>query len=118
MSKINTSESGQSIVEFAFIIPLLILILVGIFEFGLIFHTQLTLNNVSRDAARMESIGKDSDTIYDEFDLTVTFEDANKARGSKVTAYVTESYTITTPFLAQLFSDPIELESTTVMRVE
>ena len=37
------SEKGQSLVEFALVIPLLILLLFGIVDFGRIFHAYLTL---------------------------------------------------------------------------
>lgn len=43
-------------VEFALISMLLILILVGIIQFGLVFNTQLMLENAARDGARYTAV--------------------------------------------------------------
>ena len=46
------SEQGQDLVEFALILPLLLLLLLGIIEFGIaVFHYN-TIANVSREIAR------------------------------------------------------------------
>jgi TadE-like protein len=43
---------GQSLVEFAIVFPVMMLILVGIIQFGLIFWAQNTLTQVVRDTGR------------------------------------------------------------------
>jgi len=40
-------------VEFAAVLPLLLLLLVGIWELGRIIHVQIMLNNAARDGARL-----------------------------------------------------------------
>ena len=47
------SESGASAVEFALVLPLLMLILFGIIEFGLALYRQAILTNASREGARL-----------------------------------------------------------------
>ena len=47
------SESGASAVEFALLLPVLMLILFGIVEFGLALHRQAILTNASREGARL-----------------------------------------------------------------
>ena len=47
------SESGASAVEFALLLPVLMLILFGIIEFGLALHRQSILTNASREGARL-----------------------------------------------------------------
>ncbi len=44
---------GVAAVEFAFVLPFLLLLLVGIWELGRIIHVQIILNNAARDAARL-----------------------------------------------------------------
>ena len=44
---------GVAAVEFAFCLPLLLLLLVGIWELGRIIHVQILLNNAARDGARL-----------------------------------------------------------------
>lgn len=50
------SEKGQSLVETALILPILLLLLFGIVDFGRIFHAYLTLDHAGREAARAASI--------------------------------------------------------------
>jgi Flp pilus assembly protein TadG len=46
------SERGAAVVEFAVILPLLLLIIFGIVEFGFIFYNKAMLTNASREGAR------------------------------------------------------------------
>ena len=50
--KKNNPERGAALVELAIVLPLLLLILVGIIEFGLLFYNQQVLTNSSREGAR------------------------------------------------------------------
>jgi Flp pilus assembly protein TadG len=50
MKRLN--ECGAAAVEFALLLPILLMILVGIMEFGLIMFTQEVLTNASREGAR------------------------------------------------------------------
>ena len=43
---------GAALVEFAIILPLLLVILIGILEFGLLFYNKQIITNASREAAR------------------------------------------------------------------
>ena len=45
-------ERGTSIVEFALVLPLLILFVFGIVEFGIAFYDKAMLTNASREGAR------------------------------------------------------------------
>ena len=46
-------QRGQSLVEFALVFPLFILLLAGMIDFGLGLYTYMTINNAARDAARL-----------------------------------------------------------------
>ena len=48
-----SQRRGVAAVEFAVVLPLLLLLLVGIWELGRIIHVQLILNNATRDGARL-----------------------------------------------------------------
>lgn len=54
MSRIvlHSSEEGQSLVEFGLVVPLLLLVLTGIFSFGIIFNQYQVLTNATNSAAR------------------------------------------------------------------
>ncbi len=47
------SETGQSVVEFALVLPVLLLILLGIIQFGAVFNSLITLNAAAREGARL-----------------------------------------------------------------
>lgn len=51
-------QRGQSAVEFLMALPLVLLLLAGIFEFGRHFYTRLTLRNAVSEAARFAVTGQ------------------------------------------------------------
>ena len=50
--KIWKRQEGQSLVEFALVAPVLLLVLFGIVEFGLMLYNQHVITNASREGAR------------------------------------------------------------------
>jgi Flp pilus assembly protein TadG len=49
---------GAALVEFALILPILLLLFLGIIEFGVVMMHQLTLVQVAREGSRHASLGK------------------------------------------------------------
>lgn len=49
----NRNERGQAIVEFALTLPLLLLIVLGIFDFGLMFQKYEVVTNAAREGGRV-----------------------------------------------------------------
>jgi hypothetical protein len=47
-----TSEKGAALIEFALVIPLLLILLFGIIEFGLVLYDKAMITNASREGAR------------------------------------------------------------------
>lgn len=58
--KINKHKKGQAMVETALVLPIIILIVFGIIEFGRILNTYIVLTNASREGARYSAVGKDN----------------------------------------------------------
>jgi len=48
----RTDERGAAALEFALVMPILLLLVVGIANFGFVFAQQISLNNAARQAAR------------------------------------------------------------------
>jgi hypothetical protein len=48
----HASERGQGLVEFAMVVPLFMLLLLGLLEFGFVFDHTMTLNYATREGAR------------------------------------------------------------------
>ncbi|HET6343250.1 MAG TPA: TadE family protein [Gemmatimonadota bacterium] len=58
-------DSGQSLVEFAIVLPILLALLVGIFEFGVAWNRKQVLTNAAREGARLAVLPgiSDPDTV-------------------------------------------------------
>jgi hypothetical protein len=48
----NKKDHGQSMVEFALLLPFLILLIVGVFDLGRAFFSLITITNAAREGAR------------------------------------------------------------------
>ncbi len=57
------NENGGAAIEFALLLPILLLTLFGIIEFGLLFYNQQVLTNASREGARAGISWADVTTI-------------------------------------------------------
>lgn len=113
------SEQGAAAVEFALVLPLLILLVFGIVEFGRGYNAKVTLTHAAREGARALAIGegdpiqitKDAAGMLDPDDVTVSASACTA--GGKATVTATYPFTYTIP----LFNDgTITLTSTGVMR--
>jgi TadE-like protein len=52
------SERGQSLAEFALVLPLLVLLLFGIIQFGVTFNHYITLTDAVRAGARKAAVSR------------------------------------------------------------
>lgn len=124
------NESGQSMVEFALILPVLLFIVIGIIEFGFMFSGYLALTNASREAVRYISLGgdnasaiqraKDVSMNLDPNQMTILIDPSGgiRERGDSVKVTIQYDYKFLTPFFGVLFGNTLELEADAVMRVE
>lgn len=54
---------AQSIIEFAFVLPLLLILVFGITELGRMLMQTNVLTQATREGARIAAIGKEADTV-------------------------------------------------------
>ncbi|MEN6460380.1 MAG: TadE/TadG family type IV pilus assembly protein [Syntrophomonas sp.] len=104
-------------VELALVLPILLMLLMSIFEFGRIFSSYLVISNLARDGARYGVVGNSNSQIQsiiisqgpslDESRLrvTVTPADENRSKGSPLQVEVDYSVPLITPFLADILSN-------------
>src|SRR2546430_8975045 len=59
--KFGRSEMGQAIVEFALLLPALVLLLVGLMEFSLVWNSRNTVLFASRDGSMLAAEGGNID---------------------------------------------------------
>jgi Flp pilus assembly protein TadG len=57
--KIRQDERGAAAVEFALVAPLLLLMVLGIAEFGRAYHVQATLSQAAREGVRVMALQND-----------------------------------------------------------
>lgn len=58
-------QTGASAVEFALLLPFLVLLVFGTIEFGLLLYNQQVLTNATREAARAAIVGHCSERLTD-----------------------------------------------------
>ena len=123
-------EEGQSVVEAALVIPLLILILCGIIDFGWIFSNQLTVNNCSREGVRYAIVNSTASNLLSAVTAKVkavsgTGDTSNVAvalqfinSNQDITVTVTKTVHVLTP-IAGIFvpNQAVTLKSASTMRV-
>ena len=51
-------DRGAVAVEFALLLPLLLLIIFGVIDFGRAFNAQITITQAAREGARLEALGQ------------------------------------------------------------
>lgn len=124
---------GQGIVEFALLLPILILLLVGVFDLGRAFHALITINNAGREAARYGTLhrldvnGMRSAAIQEAQnsgitivigDIDLTCPETNTlapcARDATMEVQITHLYD---PILSFFFPSGVTIRSTVEMRI-
>ena len=60
----RSSDRGAELIEYALIVPLLMLVLLGIAEFGLFFQAFSVVSNAAREGARMGVLARETDATY------------------------------------------------------
>lgn len=121
-------ESGQAVVEFALVLPLLALMIAGIVQFGITYNHYITITDATRAGARVAAVSRstcpgnttqavrDSASGLDQAQLSVSVSPGCPwAIGSQVTVTATYPYSIN---LAGLVVKSGNLTSTTKERVE
>ena len=54
---IHKASKGQSLVEFAMVLPLLVILIFGIIDFGMGLRSYISLTNATREGARFAAVG-------------------------------------------------------------
>lgn len=116
--------------EFALVLPLLIILLMGIFEFGRIFSSYVMITNAAREGARNVVVGRDDSQVsadilnmagaLDVGNVTVVINPGgeSRVRGSSVTVEVAGELEIITPVIGKFMPNPFPVMAVSTMRME
>jgi len=64
-AKILSGERGASAVEFAIILPILIMLIFGIIQFGIAYNKYIAVTHAVREGARLAAVGLYEDPDFD-----------------------------------------------------
>jgi Flp pilus assembly protein TadG len=102
----GSGRNGQSLVEFALVLTPLLLILLGIVQFGFVFNSYVTLTNAAREAAR-------EGTIY-VYDRTLTKSQNDAARNEQMRTTLLASLNLLSKTAPQMTTSSTWTQSGTV----
>lgn len=128
--KLVGDRQGQALVEMALVLPILLLLFMGIFEFGRIMSAALIISDLARDGVRHGVVGYSDQSIRNLIEercvwleperlvIEISPASGSRAKGDPLEVRVHYSLPLVAPFLPSLVPNPYPLESYCTMRVE
>lgn len=129
-NQFKANEKGQSLVEFALLLPILLLLLLGIIQFGIIFNGQITVTSAAREGARLAAVGADDEQVKDRVEeaavallLNIDRDEVNINRAvdgdeGKLSVRVNGKVDIIMPLFGIYTGESFTLSSESIMRLE
>jgi hypothetical protein len=124
-------QAGVALIESAFVLPLLLVLTMGMLDFGRAFHTKSVLDQAAREGARIAVVtSPDVDLVTDRVNSVLASSGVTAASVTvlgpgpdhMVTVTVTTTFTFITPGVFALvggsFGNTIPMSGQTVMRFE
>ncbi|MGI6587831.1 MAG: TadE/TadG family type IV pilus assembly protein [Peptococcia bacterium] len=133
LKKIRRQRKGQALVEMALILPLLLLLLFGIIEFGRVMSASIIVTHGARDGARHGAVGatdseivtriqtKSAAVLFDSENpekLAIEIERTGPIKGGDIQVTVNYQVTLYMPIIPEIIGNPFTVAGTSVMRVE
>lgn len=124
--RIIKNEKGASAVEFALILPILIMLVFGIFQFGIAYNNYITITHAAREGARRAAVDLNNPLLEqiikeraypipeDDIIISITTPDGTDI-GDRVVVEITYNMTVEIPLVG---SWDIPLTNKAVMRLE
>jgi Flp pilus assembly protein TadG len=123
----HRSERGTAAVEFALVLPLVLVVALALVQTGLLVRDRLLVEAAARAGARAAAVQEDPAAIRSAalaaapsldgaaVDLAVT---RNNVRGEPVTVSLRYAASVRVPFVAWLFGDSVGMTTSTTARQE
>lgn len=122
-------EDGQSTVEFALVLPILLLLIFGMMDFGWLFYNKVMVNNASREGARYAVINCGTIGYGDAHETTIAYVESllpgavvtvepTPISGDQITVTVNKEIRVLTGITSVFLGNTIDLQATCTMRIE
>lgn len=130
LHSIRRDSRGQALVEMALVLPIFILLVMGIIDFGRLFNAQISITHASREGARQAAVGtsdtqvvslvKGAATNLDPTRITVTIlpGPSSRQKGASITVTVGYRLELITPVIGTMLGGARDLAASTMMRLE
>jgi Flp pilus assembly protein TadG len=121
------SERGSAVVEFALVLPILLMVTLAVVQVGLVARDQLIVVQASRAGAREAAVSADEETVRNAAVHAAAALDPNAldvevsragGLGEPVTVTVRYAESVRVPLVVWLFPSRISLQSSAVARQE
>jgi Flp pilus assembly protein TadG len=122
----SPSDRGSAAVEFALVLPILLMLALALVQVGLFVRDDLVLAGSARAGARQAAVSADDESVHaavtqgapglDPTRIDVTI--SRTERGGPATVSVAYSAVQAVPFVGWLFPSSVTLRATAVMRQE
>ncbi|HWR08544.1 TadE/TadG family type IV pilus assembly protein [Sporomusa sp.] len=125
---------GQTKVQTAIVLPVLVLILFSLLEFGQVMNQYLILTAAAREGARLAAVSNDTAARAavngavasignNDLLVNIGYSNGKREQGMLVTVTVCKPITVITPIFKDIINqaftpDPLTLKGQSVMRVE
>ncbi|WP_349409452.1 TadE/TadG family type IV pilus assembly protein [Pseudalkalibacillus sp. SCS-8] len=124
------NEKGQSLVEMALALPVLLLLLMGIFDIGRIMYTYMHLQLATQETVRLGGLGRDDAAITefardyihvgdpDLLEVSITPGDTTRRSGDYLQVTLVYPLEYVTPFISKVLPSPVRVKTESTIRVE
>jgi len=127
MKEYCDNKRGQAMVEFALILPIFLLLVMAICQFGFVFSSYLAANQVAREGARYGAIGATdvqiknkvrtmAQPLYNITDANITITPTTRTEHENIIVEVKMPKPMALPFVSQFI--PNNIIANVIMRVE
>ena len=130
MRRLLRSERGQTMVETAIVLPVVVFMMVAMVDAGRVFHAWIVVTNGAREGARAAAARQSADVVEnrvensmngwlcDDADTTCTFTNVLGTSGTPTQVVVTHDVTLLSPLIAAFWGNVVTLSGDATMQLE
>jgi Flp pilus assembly protein TadG len=123
-------RKGQAIVEFALVLPILLLLFCAIADFGRIFYASAHLNMVTQEAVRLAGLGRSDSEINvfvknnvhlidkDSIKINISPSGVGRVSGDYTKVEIIYEVKYVTPLMSIILPSPFQVITESTIRVE